>query len=55
MLRPGDVIKCDYCGEWLEVEEDDLQVAFGNYADAIYIECPCCHKIAKIVGVADIW
>lgn len=55
MLRPGDVIICDYCGEHLEVEENDLQVAFGTYGDAIYITCPCCGKMAKIVGVADIF
>lgn len=55
MLRPGDVIQCDYCGEWLEVEQQDLEVAFGSYGDAIYITCPCCGKMAKIVGVANIW
>lgn len=55
MLRPGDVITCDYCGECLEVEENDLQVAFGTYGDAIYITCPCCGKMAKIVGVVDIF
>lgn len=55
MLRPGDVITCDYCDEYLEVEKKDLQVAFGTYGDAIYITCPCCGKMAKIVGIADIF
>lgn len=56
MLRPGDVITCDYCGACLELDEqDEAQLALSNYGNAIYIECPCCGKMAKIVGVTDIF
>lgn len=53
MLQAGDIIQCDYCGNWLEIEEDDLQLAFGTHGDAIYIECPHCHNMI-MQGIIDL-
>lgn len=39
----GDIIQCDYCGAWLQIEKsDEEQLALGSYGTAIYIECPNC-------------
>lgn len=54
MLQAGDIINCQYCGEALEIEEDDLELAISSFGSLVYIKCPCCGKPAYEDGIVNL-
>ena len=51
MYQAGDIVRCDHCGNYAELESDDLELAIGSHGTLIYIECPYCHNMLTIEGI----